>query len=624
LKPVTFENIIRVAAILCLILFETHLYGQEQKDTLLKQKDTVPKKNNNVFKFAIGALKRHHSDSATKATVLNTKIETPYLPYAGKVIRNIFIKEYGFERTFSDTSKEIHYFGTTILNKLHRNSREWVIRNNLFIKERTELNPYIVADNARYLRSIEFIQDARILVKEIPNVPDSVDLVVITKDLFSINGALNDASADRFKAKISDANVRGMGQKIAFTALIEKDRDPNFGYEILYSKNNIANTFINATVDYATIKPDMTTYNADEQAWYTKLERPLVSQYSHMAGAMLIGQNESQNTYFKPDSLFYKYHYNTFDAWMGYNLNVHKFYTDAKLKNRKFISLRYFKNNFTETPYQVQDHYYFRYNDRQAILGSITFFRQNFYETNYIYGFGTTEDIPYGYNVALTAGWYKQADLKRPYVGVDANRYVYTNRGDFIQYFLRTGGFMNHGQLQDASLLVGTSIYSRLFLYNKVKIRQHFNFSYTQQFNRVGLEPLSINNNFGLRFFRSDSIRGAQRISLYSETFFFLKYKVFGFKFAPFAFGDITLIRPEDESFSKSTAYYGLGGGVRTRNENLVFGTIELRLIYFPRKVDQNSFKLTLTTNIRFRVNSSYVSAPDIVQLNNDNGNNIY
>ena len=183
---------------------------------------------------------------------------------------------------------------------------------------------------------------------------------------------------------------------------------------------------------------------------------------------------------------------------------------------------------------------------------------------------------------------------------------------------------MNHGQLQDVNLLVGTSIYSRLFLCNNVKIRQHFNFSYTQQFNRVGLEPLSINNNFGLRYFRSDSIRGDQRISLYSETFIFLKYKVLGFKFAPFAFGDITLIRPQEESFSKSTAYYGLGGGVRTRNENLVFGTIELRFIYFPRKVDQNSFKLTLNTNIRFRINSSYVSAPDIVQLNNDNGNNIY
>ena len=617
MKPLTIENIIRFAAALCIILLQYHSYGQAKEDT-------ARKKNRNIFQFAIKAFKRSHSDSATKATVLNTKGETPFLPYADKVIRNISIKEYGFERTFSDTSKEIHYFGTTILNNLHRNSREWVIRNNLFIKEKTSLNPYIVADNERYLRSIEYIQDARILVKEVLNEPDSVDIVVITKDLFSLTGELNDANMDRFKAKISDANVRGMGQKIAFTTLIEKFRNPHFGYELFYSKNNIANTFINATIDYSTIKPDLTTYQQDEQAWYVKLERPLVSQYSHVAGALLVGQNQSRNSYLKPDSLFYKYRYNSFDGWIGYNLNVHKYLTDTKLKNRKFIGIRYFENKFSETPFQIERHYNFRYNDRRALLGSFTFFRQNFYETNYIYGFGTTEDIPYGYNITLTTGWYKQADLERPYAGVDANRYVYTNRGDFIQYFLRTGSFIHNGQLQDANLLVGTSIYSRLFVHNKIKFRQHFNFSYTQQFNRIALDPLSINNNFGLRFFRSDSIRGDQRISLYSETFVFLKYKIFGFKFAPFAFGDITLIRPEEENFSKSTAYYGLGGGVRTRNENLVFGTIELRFVYFPRQVNQNSFKLTLTTNLRFRITSSYVAAPDIVQVNNDYQNKIY
>jgi len=37
-------------------------------------------------------------------------------------------------------------------------------------------------------------------------------------------------------------------------------------------------------------------------------------------------------------------------------------------------------------------------------VGQFTFFRQDFYKTNYIYGFGTTEDVPQGYNVAVTFG----------------------------------------------------------------------------------------------------------------------------------------------------------------------------------------------------------------------------
>src|SRR5690606_39828076 len=58
---------------------------------------------------------------------------------------------------------------------------------NLFIRENTKLNPYKIADNERFLRTIEYIQDARIIVIPIPET-DSVDLVVITKDLFSLTG----------------------------------------------------------------------------------------------------------------------------------------------------------------------------------------------------------------------------------------------------------------------------------------------------------------------------------------------------------------------------------------------------------------------------------------------------
>ena len=168
-------------------------------------------------------------------------------------------------------------------------------------------------------------------------------------------------------------------------------------------------------------------------------------------------------------------------------------------------------------------------------------------------------------------------------------------------------------------------MFSRLFVYNKLKLRQYFTVSYTKQFNRVALDPLRIGNTFGLRHFGSDSAMGDQRISLHSETFFFLDYKLFGFKFSPFGAGDLSVLTPEQERFSKSGFYYGLVGGIRTRNENLIFGTIELRFIYFPRKVEQsNSFKLLFTSNIRFRYNSSYVKAPDIIQVNNDNNDTIY
>jgi hypothetical protein len=104
----------------------------------------------------------------------------------------------------------------------------------------------------------------------------------------------------------------------------------------------------------------------------------------------------------------------------------------------------------------------------------------------------------------------------------------------------------------------------------------------------------------------------------------FLKYKLLGFKFAPFVFADATFLTPQ-QNFSKSDAYYGIGWGVRTRNENLVFGTIEARMVYFPRNVPQNNrFKILTTINLQFRYNTTYVNKPDIVQLNVDPYNTIY
>ena len=232
--------------------------------------------------------------------------------------------------------------------------------------------------------------------------------------------------------------------------------------------------------------------------------------------------------------------------------------------------------------------------------------------------------MPYGYNIALTGGWYKQLTLSRPYAGVDANWYIVSKKKDFIQYFFRAGGFLNDRKIQDAGVLVGSSIFSRLYLYKGIKIRQYLNVSYTKQFNRVGLDPLRIDNVFGIRYFSSDSVFGNQRMSLHTETSFFLKYKLLGFKFAPFTFADFSLITPEEQTFSKSALFYSLGGGVRTRNENFVFGTMELRIAYFPRKSTQSeSFKIQTTINIQFRYNNTYVQAPDIIQLNTDN-NKVY
>lgn len=503
---------------LCLGLFPCYLLTAQKNDTA---ENELAKKNTTISQFLLKSITRSGVDSSLQSGFLISKNEAPYLPYEGKGIRHILVKEFGFDKTFSDTSKVNNYFGKKIISHLHRNTREQVIRHNLFIKEKTSLNPILVADNERYLRSLEYIHDARILVSSVPGEPDSVDLIVITKDFLSITVEINNLSKDRLRGTIGDANLLGSGQKLQFTALSEQKRNPHFGYEILYRKTGIAGTFINATLGYSTMRHDLYDGSMDEKVWQAILERPLISPYLHVAGALLFAHSQSYNIYLKPDSLFYNYHYDIFDTWFGYNLGIHRFLFRKNILSRQFLSIRYFQKNFTAIPYQVKDQFNFRLNPREALLAQFTFFRQNFYKTNYVFGFGITEDIPYGYNIALTAGWYKQLQLQRPYAGADANFYTVTGKGNVIQYFLRTGSFFKNNKIQDATILLGTSALSKVYGHKDLKIRQYLRFSYTKQFNRVGLDPLGVNNIFGLQYISFDSASGQQRLSLHTETIFF-------------------------------------------------------------------------------------------------------
>jgi hypothetical protein len=621
----TRNRLIRILAVIsCSCL---HLYSFGQAKDSISRFDRW-KNNNNIFQFLRNSITKGRPDSASVAAALNVKSETPFKPYEGKIIRHIFLRGYGFEQTFTDTSKRLEYFGTNLLNHLHRKTHDWVIRDNLFIREGMPVNAYKLADNERLIRSLNFIQDARILVTPLPDNSDSVDLVVVVKDLFTINGAIGELNAlpPGIRSNISEANFLGMGQRVQLGANFEANRYPHFGPQLLYGFSNIGGSFVNAVASYTTINTDQYPGQPDEKAWFFHLDRPLYAPYVHLAGGFTIGQFEDFNVYKFQDSLFYKYKYYTHDGWIGWNLGSDRFLSNTTVRDRRFLAFRYFRQSFDTVPYQVGNTFNFRFNDKEAALASFTFFRQDFYKTNYIYGFGTTEDLPLGYNVAVTSGWYRQLYLNRLYSGVDANAYLTTRQGAFFQFFLRSGIFMYRGQGQDASILAGTSYYSPLFLFPSLKIRQYLNFSFTQLFNRVGIDPLTINNVFGLRYFTGDSTYGSQRVTLHSETTFFTNYKLLGFKFAPFVFGDFSVLTPQNESINKSNLFSGLGTGVRSRNENLVFNTIELRLIYFPLTTYQNRYaiKLVFNTGLQFRFNNTYVRQPDVVMLNTDGLNTIY
>lgn len=549
-----------------------------------------------------------------KEGVLNLKSEEIFLPYDGKFIRKVIINHVGFEKSITDTTNNIRNLGARVANAVHRNTREWVIRDHLLFAEKRPLNAYAMADNERFLRDLDFIVDARIFVVPLSSTEDSVDVLVLTRDVFSVGGRVSPRSTDKFSFRVYDVNVGGAGQRIQYNALYDHDRTPTFGNTFFYRKSSVAGTFINLTAGFTQLNDGISLGDEYESSIFFRLDRPLVSAYSHFAGGLELSKNGAHNFYNEPDSLYKNYDYNVYDAWLGYNLGVNKNHLS---RNRHFVSGRFYQYDFTRQPDQEYDRMNPVFNTQTAALGAFTLFRQDFYKTQYVYGFGRTEDIPYGHSYAALVGWQRLMGLSRAYVGVDVVKSFVRPKGNFYTVSVRTGAFPYKGNLEDATVLLSGELFSRLYHYRRFMLRRTVAADFTYVFNQRTNTLLDIRDSYGLEGFRADSVLGTKRLHARYETTLYTPWKFLGFHFAPLLFVDVAMLAPSGKLLWYEAPYMCLGTGIRTRNENLVFGTVELKVFYYTRAPeDMSTFKIQVTTNLRIKYSASFVSAPSFITYN--------
>lgn len=555
-----------------------------------------------------------------------------YQKYRGKIIRSIQLYQLDFDLGFENASKIIEensgiiIDGTKLLDKLHKKTLPETIERNLYIKVNDHLNAYLIADNERYLRTISYIQDAEI--KVIPTQhADSVDVIVLTKDLFGYSVLFDGVTTSRQKLGASNINIAGTGQEIDINFLNDKLRSPHFSLEGLYKYQNIKGTFIDFDLFLSNISPNLYDQNEDQFSFLMSFQRPLISQYKRWAGGISLGREHSKNLY--PDSYkvgSYQYSAGIFDLWSGYNIGAKKKLRHKNLKTKKFVAIRYFNTVFFDAPAQIgNEKYDQRFNSNKGILGSFTLFRQLFFKDKYIFGFGVTEDLPVGYNANFTIGYHQQLDLKRPYLGFNYYNYFQTQGNDFGEVFFRSGLFINDGRIEDLGILAGSSLYLDLKEYRNIKIRNYFRLSYATLLNRKAMEPLRINNTFGLYGFASAYAKGQQRISLRTENYYFLPFKVLGFNLAPISIADISWLNDYATPFNEAGFFFALGAGLRIKNENLGFNTVEIRASFLPRKLAGDSyFNFIFSTNLDFKNKGNYVNKPALLELNSDVDNHIF
>lgn len=606
--------------VLTIVLMAATGHVQAQDDSARKNRlDSLLLKQKGVLGTLAQSLRTGDNGEEKKDL---QRSDLPFQKYRNRIIRHIIVQPLEFGILIGDTTKRFNNGLTHLANSVHKTTRNFVLRNQLFFHENDRVSPYLLGNNERYLRDLPFLQEAHIMVKPVKESPDSVDVFVYTKDVLSVGGSADIHDSQSGRLEIREDNFGGWGDRLALQGLFDQERNQHFGFGAEYIKRNILGTFIDGSGGYLNFSPAFSSRRSEESLGYLRLVKPLVNPYMHWTYAISAETHATTNM-FSTDSIYHntlRYKYRVYDAWAGLNLSTRHIGASNEFEKLRFlVSARLLDQKFLMKPEAYQAHYNYAYADLRAFLGALSIFRLNFYKTSYIYGFGRKEDLPEGLEASLTTGFTIKEGRKRPYLALFFEKYHLTRKESYIDYALSMGSSMYDRKAEDASLLATMDYFGKLHqMSSRWKQRFFLNASYARQFHPLLDEPLYLESSYGLSDFHNNLRGGIMRATVKGESVFFSPWNLFFFKFAPFVFGSATAFQyPYETGYNTKRIYGSVGGGMRTRNESLVFGTIELRGSWFPKKdAFNNNYLIQLNTNLRFKFNQQFIRRPEFVQMN--------
>ncbi|MDQ2719542.1 MAG: hypothetical protein M3Z26_07265 [Bacteroidota bacterium] len=599
-----------------------HLSLFAQRDSLSVKTDTIGIKKSshhygkvrNLFREMISNFRRKDTTEVDHANELRRNDEV-YKKFEGRIIRNIIIKKIPFGIAFADTTKKFINGLTKVANELHHITKTNVIKNNLFFKQNDSIRPYLMADNERFLRQLPYLEDAIFTV--VPTSADSVDVTVTVKDVFSIGGAIGSLGLKQSQVQVRDDNLAGNGDAGLVYGLYDNQRKGNLALGTEYLKRNIGGSFIDGSLGYQSFYPAFSGPK-EENIYYLDFTKPLINRYMRWTYELSASYHSTRNRY-TSDSIYLsnnRYKYHNIQAWAGYNLNATDFTNQQEAdKLRKLIGIRFINQKFQELPIKYSSVYNWQFADLSGVLATLTFYRQNFYKTQYIYGFGRNEDIPEGLLFSVTSGYTIKQGKSRPFLGFNYEKYHFNDKKNYISFTFRGEGFLNKKSIEDINFLGDISYFDHLkAIGTRWKQRFFLDLGVAQQVNTVLNEPLFANSTYGLPEYGYNQLGGTLRATVKAESVFFSPWSVAAFRFAPFVFSNVSVFSPYLSNTKLLTA---VGGGIRTRNEGFTFGTVEIKGFYFPTKNFHNSnYDIEISTNVIFKYNSQFVQKPDFIQVN--------
>lgn len=535
-------------------------------------------------------------DTSNKKLITSNSQES-FREYSGRKIRKIQIQRLNVFGANLDNPGYYNPHGVEkILNSTHINTNENIIRKYLLFSEGDTLSPLVLSDNERIIRQLPYIDDARILI--VPVSEDEADIVVVTKDVYSLGGTIALKSPTSGTVRLFERNIFGMGHEFELNIPYSSGTPDSPGIGLNYNINNIQKSFINLNLNYSN--------GLGRRTYGLSLIKNLISTTTKYAGGVTVRETfttEDLDTMPVPQPLKINFQ----DFWLQ-----RSFLINEVSATRIIIGARYTNNNVFERP-DIGSNSYHSLQRSKFYIGSAALSLQKYYKASLIYNYGRTEDVPYGMLLRLSAGMEMNEFKERAYTGIDIS---FGQSAERLGYFYGAAGYgtyLREGHTEQGVLQLRMKYFSNLLYLGKYKIRNFVNAEYTRGFNRYTDEYLIIPKRNGFSGFSNDSLRGGQRLILSLESVIFSPVNFYGFRFAFFGFADFSFLGSTKDIIDINGTVSSIGLGLRIRNDNLIFNTFQIRIGYFPSPPQYSEISNFIISGEQLLRPSNFDPGPPIV-----------
>lgn len=491
-----------------------------------------------------------------------------YDKFEGEVIDTIF---FDINEPFEENKKnKSSAWLSKTANNLHVRTKYRTIQKYILFNSGDTISAAVMERNEYIIRALSFISNAYFLIE--PTTNNRVNVIVYVEDNFSIGASIDykGFSSDSY-ISIYEGNFLGRGDKLSIRDRYNlDDKDLFLSGDIGYEFSNVFGSFYNLRGELG--------IGRDYYNILFESRKEFIKPTDYAGGAKYENSQNNQKMNVLDTTLNVRSE--TMYLWGGKSFKIAP--NDMSL----FFTVKAEKMTYMDAP--VKNKYYNPYyHNRRSVIASIGIYNEHFYRGNLIYGYGYTEDIPYGYKAELIGGYTWSQYRNMPYVGLSA-AWGFRNKFGYYNINIEAGSYLKGIATMERTIVNGElfGFTNLISLGKRYDARIFIRLNYNNGFNMLSGERQRT-WFMGTNRIKGASIRSEMTTKMYASPEFvlFTPWSFAGFRFAPYSYLDMGTLGEIQNPF-KNRFYSSIGIGVRIRNQTLIFPTIQIRFSVLLRGYD--------------------------------------